>query len=104
MSTFCIYFSTIAIAIGTSWTSPQAERMGDEWTEETGEQSATGNSRYVFIWLNIFQTKLYRFTRSTNSRSSFNIFAKPVNPEDAPDYFDIIAQSMDLSTMMDKID
>jgi hypothetical protein len=34
----------------------------------------------------------------------FNIFAKPVDPEDAADYFEIIEHPMDLSTMMDKID
>jgi hypothetical protein len=34
----------------------------------------------------------------------FNIFAKPVDPDDAPDYFNIIANPMDLSSMMDKID
>ena len=47
MLTFSIYFSTIAIVIGTSRIRPQTEWMGDEWTEETGEQSVTRNSRYV---------------------------------------------------------
>ncbi|CAG5120006.1 unnamed protein product [Candidula unifasciata] len=34
----------------------------------------------------------------------FSIFAKPVNVEDAADYYDIIEHPMDLSTMMGKID
>ncbi|BFZ16691.1 hypothetical protein BsWGS_19731 [Bradybaena similaris] len=34
----------------------------------------------------------------------FSIFAKPVNVEDAADYYDIIEHPMDLSTMMAKID
>ncbi|XP_035828419.1 ATPase family AAA domain-containing protein 2 isoform X2 [Aplysia californica] len=34
----------------------------------------------------------------------FSIFAKPVDIDDAPDYYEVIEQPMDLSTMMSKID
>ncbi|CAH1772433.1 unnamed protein product [Owenia fusiformis] len=34
----------------------------------------------------------------------FNIFAKPVDPEEVDDYYDVIKTPMDLSTMMSKID
>ncbi|CAL1540288.1 unnamed protein product, partial [Lymnaea stagnalis] len=38
------------------------------------------------------------------SDKKFSIFAKPVNREEAPDYYEIIENPMDLSTMMAKID
>ncbi|KAK6989879.1 ATPase family AAA domain-containing protein 2B-like isoform X1 [Biomphalaria glabrata] len=38
------------------------------------------------------------------SDKKFSIFAKPVNIENAPDYYDIIEHPMDLSTMMSRID
>ncbi|KAH9508111.1 ATPase AAA domain-containing protein 2B [Bulinus truncatus] len=38
------------------------------------------------------------------SDKKFSIFAKPVNIENAPDYYEIIEHPMDLSTMMGKID
>ncbi|XP_059178119.1 ATPase family AAA domain-containing protein 2-like isoform X4 [Physella acuta] len=38
------------------------------------------------------------------SDKKFSIFAKPVNIDDAPDYYEIIEHPMDLSTMMGKID
>ena len=34
----------------------------------------------------------------------FSIFAQPVDKEDAPDYYEVIENPMDLETMMSKVD
>lgn len=61
------------------------------WSEEEGVL------RELRLFLRDILNKLARDRK-------FNIFSKPVDAEEVPDYCDIISQPMDLSTMMSKID
>lgn len=48
--------------------------------------------------------KLKCLLRGLNTHSSHHIFAQPVTEDDAPDYFDVIKQPMDLSSIGRKLD
>uniref|UniRef100_A0A914V3C8 Bromo domain-containing protein n=1 Tax=Plectus sambesii TaxID=2011161 RepID=A0A914V3C8_9BILA len=76
---------------------PAPVRKLSEWELKQINKQEQNLLRELRIFLREMLGRLIRDRR-------FNIFAKPVDPEDAPDYFDIIERPMDLSTMMDKID
>ncbi|XP_064605176.1 ATPase family AAA domain-containing protein 2-like isoform X2 [Liolophura sinensis] len=61
------------------------------------EQQEEATNRELRLFLRDALNKIARDRK-------FNIFAKPVDVEEVPDYYEIVKHPMDLSTMMSKID
>ncbi|KAL3869832.1 hypothetical protein ACJMK2_042465 [Sinanodonta woodiana] len=75
---------------------PEPRRLTDREMEILYEQEE-GTLRELRLFIRDVLNKLGRDRK-------FAIFTKPVDIEDVPDYYEIIKQPMDLSTMMSKID